>query len=228
MSMVIAHSGVETTDVFGISDYFDPFFKRSSQTSLNSDPVSTMVGRIIAWWDDLPVHPFAESEYVFPRQPAQAVEHVAFLLGISNERVLAAVGIKPRTYYGWKTANHRARSQSLGKLWPMTEAIHYMAHAHPNLAAWFNSESQAQALFDAGNIDQLVLLELDWATRNYPRPRPIAPDFGDGSGLATPFNGPESEPEPEQEPGRQKQKRRVGPTTRGVVEVTRRNISSHE
>lgn len=216
MSLTASTLAAETIDVLGISDHFDLFFRRSSQTSLNSDPVSENVGRVLAGWNDRPIT--IAKEPAFPRQPAQAVDHIAFLLGIPNERVLAAVGVKPRTYFGWKTGKRRARPQSLGSLWPMTEAIHYMSHAHPNLAAWFGSEPEAQALFDAGKVDQLIQLELNWSRRSYATSKPINPDFGDSV-----FSPAGSDSESEM-PRRRAQQL----TTAEVVKLKRRSISNHE
>ncbi len=171
-----------TADIFGVADRFAKLFRRFSQTSVNVDVVSQDVGRVITGWDDLVLEApsgAAMDDSSFPNEPVDAVDHIARLLRLPHERVIAAVQIAPRTYYGWKTEGRRARPQSLGRLWPMTEAIHFMARAHPNLAAWFNVNTQAQILFDAGDVDGLVQLELDWALRTYPRRTPVAPEFGD-------------------------------------------------
>jgi len=171
-----------TADIFGIADRFTSLFQRFSQTSVNTGVVSWDVSRVITRWDDsvleMPLDAATE-EASFPNEPVDAVNHIAWLLGLPHERVIAASQIAPRTYYGWKTGGRRARPQSLGRLWPLTEAIHFMARAHPNLAAWFDSNVEAQTLFDAGDVDGLIQLELDWALRTYPRRTPVAPDFGD-------------------------------------------------
>ena len=171
-----------TADFYGIADSFANLFRRFSQTSVNVDVVSQDVGRVITDWDDLVLEAPSDAaveDSPFPNEPVEAVNHVARLLGLAHERVIAAVQIAPRTYYGLKTGGRRARPQSLGRLWPMTEAIHFMARAHSNLAAWFNGNAKAQTLFDAGDVDGLVQLELDWALRSYPRRTSVAPDFGD-------------------------------------------------
>jgi uncharacterized protein (DUF2384 family) len=176
-----------TADIFGIADGFATLFRRFSQTTVNVEVVSRDVGRVIAHWDDLLVQESSDTtaeDAPFPNEPVDAVDHVARLLRLPHERVIAAVQIAPRTYYGWKTEGRRARPQSLGRLWPMTEAIHFMARAHSNLAAWFSSSAEAQTLFDAGDVDGLVQLELDWALRTYPTRSSVAADFGDTGGPA--------------------------------------------
>jgi hypothetical protein len=170
-----------TSDMFGITDKLVGLFRRYSQTSLNVHVVSQDVGRVITAWDDgatTPTPP-ARLDAPFPTDVVDAVNHVAEILGLSDERVINAAQVAPRTYYGWKTEGRRPRPQSLGRLWPLTEAVHFMARAHPNLSAWFHGIPEAQALFDAGDVRALVQLELDWALRTYPKRTPINPDFGD-------------------------------------------------
>ncbi len=171
-----------TADIFGIAAGFGRLFRSFSQTSVNVDAVPRDVGRIITQWDnalaDMPGATTTQ-DVPFPTDPVNAVEHIARLLALPHERVIAAMRVAPRTYYGWKTEGRHARPQSLGQLWPMTQAIHYMARAHPNLAAWFNTSREAQALFDAGDVDRLVQLELDWAIRTYPRRKAISAEFED-------------------------------------------------
>ncbi|MDT4994218.1 MAG: hypothetical protein QOH97_4110 [Actinoplanes sp.] len=190
-------TAVPTSDFFGIAERVVGLFRRSSRTSLNVDAVSQDVGRVIAAWSDSPATTAATAKpsTAFPEDAAAAVEHIAELLGLSHERVISAVQVAPRTYYGWKTEGRRPRSQSLGRLWPMTEAIHFMAQAHPNLAAWFHGSPEAQACFDAGDAQALVQLELSWAMRTYPRRPSASPDFGDGPDLTDPTPEPPTAPD---------------------------------
>lgn len=179
-----ALAATSTTDIFGIADKFTGFFRRFSQTSINDRAVSDGVSHVIAGWSDASttkpvIRSLARTDAPFPQEPLAAVDHVSRILGIPRERVLAAVGVAPRTYYGWKREGHQPRPQSLGRLWPATEAIHFMARAHPNLAAWFHGSAEARSLFDAGDVSGLVQLELDWARRTYSRVTPASPDFGD-------------------------------------------------
>jgi hypothetical protein len=150
----------------------------------------------------------------FPNEPVDAVDYIAQLLGLPHERVIAAVQIAPRTYYGWKTEGRRARPQSLGRLWPMTEAIHFMARAHSNLAAWLNGSDEARALFDTGDVDGLVQLELDWALRTYPRRTPVAPEYGGDGVPAEDAGGQAAGAEP------RRAKTPLRPRTDDVAEVT--------
>lgn len=176
-----------TSDIFGITDGIVGLFRRYSQTSLNVHAVSQDVSRAITAWEDATNArtPPVRLDAPFPTDVVDAVNHVAEILGLPHERVINAAHVAPRTFYGWKTG-HRPRPQSLGRLWPLTEAVHFMARTHPNLAAWFHGNPEAQALFDAGDVRALVQLELDWALRTYPKHTPVNPDFGDDGGTPEP------------------------------------------
>jgi hypothetical protein len=196
-----------TADIFGIAQDIANRFRRFSQTTLIVGNVSNEVGRVIRGWDEsvyadlqtIPLHEPVKRDagpslLTMPNEPADAVDHIAELLGVPHERAVEAAQVATRTYYGWRSGR-RARPQSLGRLWPMTEAIHYMARANDNLTAWFHSTPAAQRAFDAGDVDTLIQLELDWAMRSYPRHDPVAPDFGDGPSLPDGDTAP-VEPEP--------------------------------
>src|SRR5438067_8974759 len=95
-----------TVDIFGIADRFVNLFLRFSQTSVNVDVVSRDVGMLITQWDGLLLETAsaaAVEDAPFPNEPVDAVDHIAQVLRLPHERVIAAVQIAPRTYYGWKT-----------------------------------------------------------------------------------------------------------------------------
>ena len=55
----------------------------------------------------------------------------------------------------------------MGRLWAAVEPVYYLVRSRPNLVAWFTETRQAQMLFDAGDFDALVQLELDRTVRTF-------------------------------------------------------------
>ena len=107
--------------------------------------------------------------------PADAVEAVAYLarlLNISQDRVLAAVGIAPRTYFGWKTENRRPRTNSMGAIWSMVQVLSSIDAVRGDLAAWFHSSAAVSERFDAGDANGIALLD---AERSFSSGRTVTP-----------------------------------------------------
>jgi hypothetical protein len=117
----------------------------------------------------------------YPMSPVEAVEFVRDILQVSQDSVLSAVGVKARTFFGWRTrTDSRPRSSSLGVLWAMADALYYLQNSHPNLASWYHANPAAQEAFAAGRVNRLVQLEHEWAAANRrPVYAPRAPYFGD-------------------------------------------------
>lgn len=143
-----------------------------SIVSINISAVTEDIRNVLAEWDEMDLDellstvPFARpTEY--PADEVSAVEFVADRLRIPVERVLSAVGVKSRTYYGWKERARRPRTSSIGRLWAAVEPIFYLAQSRQNLVAWFAETPEAQALWDAGDFDGFVALELESRIRAF-------------------------------------------------------------
>lgn len=115
----------------------------------------------------------------YPRNAVQAVAYIKSALGVSQSDVLKAVGIPPRTFFGWKKLLSNPRQSSLGSLWPMVKTISGLVQVQPNLKAWFNTTDGARDKFLAGDLDGLVLRELDYRLATREIIQPFTPDFED-------------------------------------------------
>ena len=107
--------------------------------------------------------------------PADAVEAVAYLsrvLNISQDRVLDAVGVRPRTFFGWKTENRRPRTNSMGAIWAMVQVLSSIDAVRGDLAAWFHSSTAVSERFDAGDANGIALLD---AERSFSSGRTVMP-----------------------------------------------------
>ena len=116
-----------------------------------------------------------EPEVRIVEPPADAVEAVAYLervLNISQDRVLDAVGIAPRTFFGWKTEGRRARTSSVGVIWSMVQVLSGIDAVRGDLVAWFHSSPEVRARFDAGDANGIALLD---AERSFRSGRTIMP-----------------------------------------------------
>lgn len=190
----------QTVDPFGIVGTFPAKFKRAASSTVNIDLIAGEIHDVLVAWEEMtasPVHspatlhsgsgtPKTEVRLRYPSTPVEAVEYVRGLLGVSQDAVLAAVGVAQRTFFGWKkTPSSRPRAASLGRLWLMVEALTHLQGSHPNLAAWIHSNPDAYRAFEAGQVNRLVQLEMEWVVRHEPAHTPHAPRFGDlGDGLA--------------------------------------------
>ncbi len=174
-----------TTDPWGIRDQmFVPAFSRTAPSTMNFHIVDQRIAGVLGEWvgidadepDDIAA---AEAEY--PQSPVEAVRFLTQVLQISQDRVLNAVNVAERSFFQWAAGTVTSpRAASLGRLWPMVEAIAPLRAAHPSLAAWFHSTPSAQEAFAAGHINDLLRIEFDWAAANTRRlvMRPVG-SFGD-------------------------------------------------
>jgi hypothetical protein len=172
-----------TRDLFGVGDSLAQQFRKRSRTTFNVDIVAREIAEVLEAWD-------AEDAQIadglqtlpYPSDPVSAIDFLRGALQVSQDDVLAALDIRERTFFGWKTKGHRPRPESLGRLWPMTQAVYYLSQSHPNLAAWFHTDDRAKISFENGDVDGLVQNELRWALKTYSTPARTAPEFGDGEG----------------------------------------------
>ena len=158
----------------GFIGTFPPFYERASRTSLNVGPITDRIREVLAESDYMDLEELLEIRPVGrpPLYPVDEVAGVKFLrdaLRVTQDQVLAAVGVAERTFFGWKQHGRRPRMSSTGSLWPAVEVVFYLAEAHPNLAGWFQDSGDAQALFASGDFKGLAHLELNWAVRTYGR-----------------------------------------------------------
>lgn len=127
----------------------------------------------------------------YPQTAVEGVEYLADLLQISQDAVLRGTQVSERTFYGWKAnPDAKPRSASLGRLWPTVETLTYLAGSHQNLASWFHATPEAQEAFEAGHLNRLLQLELEWVSANAASlglrnatsaavPAPVFGDLGD-------------------------------------------------
>jgi hypothetical protein len=151
-----------------------------SYISINVAAVTKDIRDAIAEWEDLDLDDLLPSPLVggpgtYPADEVAAVEFIEGALRIPADRIFAATGIRPRTYYGWREGVRKPRASSVGTLWSAVEAVYYLAHRHPNLSAWFKDNTEAWELFDAGKFTDLARLEVEWFARNYGPAPALAP-----------------------------------------------------
>ena len=174
MSVMVRSASVSETGLFGFGT-FPKLNRRASKTSINVEPVTEQIRMVLMEFDEFKLEDLFDTHVVerpagYPADEVEAVEFIRGLLRINQDDVLAAVGIAPRTFHGWRQRGHRPRKSSTGALWSATEVLFYLKDAHPNLAGWFHDSAEARELFATGNFTGLADLELDWAVRSYGAP----------------------------------------------------------
>ncbi|MBI1376792.1 MAG: hypothetical protein GC157_04815 [Frankiales bacterium] len=152
---------------FDLPDWAAHVVKRPSPTNLNTDIITREIAEVIAAWDAGTLNA-VEVAPEFPQDPVEAVAFIKELLGVSQDDVLNAVGVKERTFFGWKQEGRRPRTDSLGALWPMVQVVGRLNDIHPSLTAWFHTSDTAQIAFRAGDVNGLVMAELDFNRRMFP------------------------------------------------------------
>lgn len=141
--------------------------RRASKTCLNVEAVTEQIRAVLAESDEMKLDTPRDSRVAeYPADEVEAVKFIRQLLRVSQDDVLAAVGVAPRTFHGWRQRGHRPRKASTGALWEATESLFFLKNAHPNLAGWFHASEEARARFAAGDFAWLSDVGLDWAARN--------------------------------------------------------------
>lgn len=172
MRLMTAHPRADETGFIG---RFPDLRQRGiikSNISINVTAITQDIRDALAEWENLdlddllPTVPIGRPD-TYPSDEVAAVEFIEGALRIAADRVFAATGIKPRTYYGWRDGARKPRASSIGNLWSAVEALYYLAQSHPNLSGWFKDNIEAQELFDAGKFTELARLEVDWRARTY-------------------------------------------------------------
>lgn len=192
MSLITAHPRTDETGFIGTFPDLPHRGTIKSYVSINVAAITRDIRDALADWEDLdlddllPTVPIERPE-TYPTDEVAAVEFIEGALRIPADRIFAATGVKPRTYYGWREGARKPRASSVGSLWSAVEAIYYVSQSHPNLSAWFNDNREAQELFDTGKFAELARLEVDWLARTYGPAPTLAPyshldDIGAGPG----------------------------------------------
>lgn len=102
----------------------------------------------------------SEIPVVYPSSAVEAVEFIERILQVSQDDVLTAAKVSPRTYFGWKSEGRRPQARSLGRLWPTVHVLSRLEAIHPNVAYWFHSNSEARRIFLSGDLNGLIAAEL--------------------------------------------------------------------
>lgn len=211
MSLATIDGGLATNGAAFLPDWFARIGRRQPSTTLNNAGVARDVVTVVAAWQRDAAAGAAPS---LPVTEVEAVDFIKDLLRVSRDAVLAAVGIRQKTFYNWYSNGNRARPGSTGTLWPMAQTLHAIALGHPNLAAWFHSDPQAQRAFEAGDANAIILAEADWAVRNYTAPARPVPDFDSTPGQ-TAGDRPVPRPRRTSRPSRSTTRRRRAETDAG-------------
>jgi hypothetical protein len=185
-----------TADPFGISSTFPEKVHRVAPSTVNLTLLDGTIQAVLSSWEqmhDAPLGRWANVPAVhvigrpYPETPEEAVDYVRDVLQITRDAVYPAVGVRERTFHNWqKKPDTRPRARSLGKLWPMIDALFHLQAAHPNIAAWYHSTPAAQDAFNAGDVNRLLQLELEYVNMHavsLTTSRVPAPYFGDPGDL---------------------------------------------
>lgn len=85
-------------------------------------------------------------------------ERIQGELAVTQKDLLAATGIKRRTFYSWKDpSTPRPRPASVGRLWHLADALVDLREALERpVAAWLHSSTDRMAAFKEGRFEDLV------------------------------------------------------------------------
>ena len=86
------------------------------------------------------------------------IERLADQLGLPVKDVLAAAGIRPRTFYAWRKPNApRPRVGSQGQLWQMADSLTELTEqVGGDLRAWLHARPERLTQLRAGHFDELA------------------------------------------------------------------------
>ena len=181
-----------TVDPFGIMSTFPEKVRRVAPSTVNLELLDDTINAVLTSWEqlrDAPLGHWADVPAVhvigrpYPENPEQAIDYLRDVLQVNRGDVFTAVDVPERTFHNWqKKPSTRPRPSSLGRLWPMVDALFHLQAAHPNIAGWYHSTPAAQDAFKAGNINRLLQLELEYVNAHavsLTASRIPAPYFGD-------------------------------------------------
>jgi len=92
--------------------------------------------------------------------PLKVFDRLQIELGVTQKDLLAATGIKRRTYYSWKKpSTPRPRPRSLGALWHLADAlVDLREEIGRPVAAWLHALPEREIALREGRFDDLVNL----------------------------------------------------------------------
>ncbi|MCP9001863.1 hypothetical protein NFC73_19325 [Pseudarthrobacter sp. RMG13] len=90
--------------------------------------------------------------------PLAVFDRLQIELGVTQKDLLAATGIKRRTYYSWKKpSTPRPRPTSLGALWHLADAlVDLREEIGRPVAAWLHALPEREVALREGRFDDLV------------------------------------------------------------------------
>ncbi|MBB6405082.1 hypothetical protein [Arthrobacter sp. AZCC_0090] len=101
-----------------------------------------------------------DASFVDPEtaEPLAVFDRLQIELGITQKDLLAATGIKRRTYYSWKKPNTpRPRPASVGALWHLADTmVDLREEIDRPLAVWLHALPEREAALQEGRFDDLV------------------------------------------------------------------------
>lgn len=110
--------------------------------------------------DQVLVFKVGETSRVDPEKadPLAVLDRIQDELAVTQKELLAATGIRRRTYYSWKNpATPRPRPSSLGRLWHLADALVDLRETLERpIAVWLHSSPERMAAFKEGRFDDLV------------------------------------------------------------------------
>jgi hypothetical protein len=116
-----------------------------------------------------------ESSRVDREQPDPLIvfDRIQGELAVTQKELLAATGIRHRTYYSWRNLTMpRPRPASLGRLWHLADALVDLRETLERpVAAWIHASPERMAAFKEGRFEDLVDLAVTM-------PKPSQPAHG--------------------------------------------------
>jgi hypothetical protein len=90
--------------------------------------------------------------------PLAVFDRIRDELAVAQKELLAAPGIRHRTYYSWKHLSMpRPRPSSLGRLWHLADALADLREALERpVASWLHASPERMAAFKEGRFEDLV------------------------------------------------------------------------
>lgn len=131
-----------------------------STTSVDLGSLPPAIARAMTAWGVADVMSTPAREIPIPTTPVDAVDYVARVLQVRQERVLRASGIAERTFFGWKSDGRRPRESKVRTLWVWVQLVSRLRVSRPGLPAWFHSDDAAQEAFDRGDTDGFLAAEM--------------------------------------------------------------------
>lgn len=91
-------------------------------------------------------------------EPLAVFDRIQDELAVTQKELLAATGIRRRTYYSWKNpSTPRPRPSSLGRLWHLADALVDLRETLGRpIAPWLHSSPERLAAFREGRFEDLV------------------------------------------------------------------------